>query len=49
MFEHMEITEYIYEVVVEHSYKNRLGNIPTVPVTSRKGEEKPPRQILNPI
>ena len=36
MFEHMEIVEYIYEGVVEPSYKNLLGYMPTVLVTSGK-------------
>ena len=30
MFERMEISEYIYEGVVEPSYKNPPGQIPTV-------------------
>ena len=30
MFERMEIVGYIYEVVVEPSYKNLLGQITTV-------------------
>ena len=33
MFEHMDITEYIYEGVVEPSYNKILGKIPTVMVT----------------
>ena len=36
MFKHMEIAGYIYEVVVEPSYKNLLGYIPNVLVTAGK-------------
>ena len=36
IFECMEIAEYIYEGVVEPSYKNLLGNMPTVLVTEEK-------------
>ena len=36
MFEHMEISEYIYEGVVEPSYKNPLRQMPTVLVTAVK-------------
>ena len=38
----MEIVESIYEGVVEHSYKNIIGKIPTVLATAEKLEEKPP-------
>ena len=48
MFERTKISEYIYEGVVEHSYKVLLGQIPTVLVTGGKGEEKPTRKILTP-
>ena len=36
MFEHMKISEYIYEGVVEPSYKNPLGKMPTVLVLEAK-------------
>ena len=36
MFESMEISESIYQGVVEPSYKNLLGYMPTVLVTARK-------------
>ena len=45
----MKMTEYIYEVVVEPSYKNLLGKMPTMLVSAGKLEEKPPRQLINPI
>ena len=48
IFERMGIAEYIYEGVVEPSYKNLLGNMPTVLVTTEKLEQKTPSQILNP-
>ena len=44
----MEIAETIYEGVVEPSYKNLIGKIPTVLVSSGKLEEKPPRQLITP-
>ena len=46
MFELTEIAEYIYEGVVEPSYKNLLGKMPTVIVTAVKIEEKLPHQNL---
>ena len=36
MFERMEIEEYIYDVVVEPSYKNLQGNMPIALVTAVK-------------
>ena len=48
MFEQMEIAEYIYEVVVEPSYKTLLGKPPTVLVTAGKIDKKPPHHILTP-
>ena len=36
MFERMETAEYIYEGVVEPSYKNLLGKMPTVLSTAVK-------------
>ena len=42
----MDIAEYIYEGVVEPSYKNLMGYIPPVLVTSGKIEDKPPHHIL---
>ena len=48
MFERMEISESIYEGVVEPSYKNQLGKIPPVLVTAGKREDNPPCQILTP-
>ena len=45
----MKITEYIYEGVIEPSYKNLLGQMPTMLVSAVKLEEKPPRQLINPI
>ena len=48
IFERMGIAEYIYEGVVEPSYKNLLVNMPTVLVTTEKLEQKTPSQILNP-
>ena len=44
----MEISEYIYEGVIEPSYKNLLDKIPTVMSTAGKLEEKPPLQLLTP-
>ena len=49
IFERMEIAEYIYEGVVEPSYKNLLGKMPSVLVTAVKIEEKLPHQKLTPI
>ena len=46
MFERMEITESIYEGVVEPSYENLPGKTPTVLVTSDIREENPPRHGL---
>ena len=48
MFERMKIAESIYEGVVEPSYKNLPGNIPTVLVTSGIREDNTPRIILAP-
>ena len=48
MFERMEISEYIYEGVVEPSYKNQLGKIPPILVTAGKQEEGPPHQLFTP-
>ena len=42
----MEFSEYIYEGVVEPSYKNILGKIPTVLVPIVKLEENPSCQNL---
>ena len=42
MLERMEIDESIYEGVVETSYKNLPGQMPTILVTSGKREEKLP-------
>ena len=39
MFECMEIAEYIYECIVEPSYKNPLGQMPTVLVIAEKIEK----------
>ena len=36
MFEHMEKAEYIYEGVVEPSYKKIPGNMPNMLVTAGK-------------
>ena len=36
MFEHMEIEKYIYEGVVEPSYKNLLGQMPNMLVSEEK-------------
>ena len=36
MFECMDIVEYVYESVVEPSYKKILGHMPPVLVTARK-------------
>ena len=49
MLERMEIAKYIYEGVVEPSYKNLPEQMPTVLVTAGKREEKPPRHGLSPI
>ena len=46
MFERMDISEYIYEGVVEPSYKKLLGKNPTVLVTSGKRGEKPPHHRI---
>ena len=46
MFERMEIEEYIYECVVENSYKNLLGQMPTMLVSTVKWEEKPNCQLI---
>ena len=46
--ERMEIAKSIYEGVVEPSYKNLLGQMPTVLVIAGKKEEKPPRHGLAP-
>ena len=48
MFESMEITESIYEGVVEPSYKNLLGQTPTGMVTAGIREENPPSYGLSP-
>ena len=45
----MGISESIYEGVLETYYLKILGQMPTVLVTARKLEEKPPFQILTPI
>ena len=34
MSEHMDIAEFIYKGVVEHSYKKVLWKIPTMPITA---------------
>ena len=44
----MEIAESIYEVDVEPSYKNVLGQMPTVLVSAGKLEENPPLQLITP-
>ena len=44
----MEISESIYECIVEYSYKNLLGQTPTVPVTAGKIEGKIPHRRLTP-
>ena len=36
IFEYMEIAQYVYEGVIEPSYENLLGNIPTVLVKEGK-------------
>ena len=46
MFEKMDIAESIYEGVVEPSYKNLLGQTPTVLVTSVIIEDTTPCQII---
>ena len=48
MFEQMEISESIHEVVVQPSYKTLPGKTPTVLVTADKIEEKPPCRRLSP-
>ena len=48
MFEHMETAESIYDYVVTPTYKNLLGQNPTVLDSVGKTEEKLPRQILTP-
>ena len=42
----MEIEKFIYEGVVEPSYKNLLGQMPTMLVTEEELEENPTRQKL---
>ena len=44
----MEIAESIYEVVVQPSYKNLPGNMPTVLVTSGVRDENLPCLRLTP-
>ena len=44
----MEIAEYIYEGVVEPSYKNLPGKIPTVLFTEGKIEDNTPLSVLAP-
>ena len=46
MFERMEMSESIYEGVVEPSYKKILGNMPTVLVSAGKSQEKLPCKLL---
>ena len=46
MFEHMEITESIYNDVVEPLYKNPLEKMITFMVTASKWEDNPPCQKL---
>ena len=48
MFEHMDISESIYEYVVETSYKDLIGKTPTVLVTAGKREENTPRHRPTP-
>ena len=48
MFECMEISESIYEGVVEPSYKKLLGQTPNVLVAACKREENPPRREVSP-
>ena len=48
MFEHMEISESIYEGVVTPSYKKILGKNPTVLESAGKRVENPHPQILTP-
>ena len=48
IFERIGIAEYIYEGVVEHSYKNILGQIPHMLITVGKREYNPPILILTP-
>ena len=46
MFERTEKSESIYGGVLEPSYKNLLGKMPTVLVIASKLEDKTPCQIL---
>ena len=48
MFEHMEISERIYEGVVPPSYKKILGKKPTILDSVGIIEDNTPRQILTP-
>ena len=41
MFDCMEIVEYIYEGVVENSYKNLVVQMPTILASAGTLEEKP--------
>ena len=47
MFDRMQFHKYIYEGVVEPSYKNLPGKTPTVLVTSGKIEENTPHHGLS--
>ena len=44
----METEEYIYEGVVETSYKNLWGQMPTILVSAGIWDENMTNQILNP-
>ena len=48
IFERMDIAESIYKGVVEPSYKNLLGKMPTRLVTEIKREDNPHHNIFNP-
>ena len=48
MFKCMKISGYIYEGVLETSYKTLLGQMKTVMVTAGKWEDNLPRQIFTP-
>ena len=48
MFEQTDMAEYIYEGVVEPSYKNSLGQTLTIMVAAGKREEKNPHHRLTP-